>query len=188
MASTLPVNIPIPTESAIASYSFTDIASGVGYQFLYPVQTLNGSGAAYSLVSSTVHIDTNTLGFNNNNSGYVSFDSSPFLSPRMVKGKLYFTGQFFRSSGSAQCQVKISHVRGATVTDIGAAITSAGISASLYFNFEWDIAQTQFKVGDILRLSMNITAVGLYVPIDPSGAQPSGIAPSKLYIPFDLDL
>ena len=99
MAEVLPVAFPIPGESAIASYSYTDIAEGTGVVSFYGAET-------YDTTASTKYIlTTNSIISNNpeiiSPNGNYDFDLTPFNMPKTIKGTAYFSVGMYEGSSAA---------------------------------------------------------------------------------------
>jgi hypothetical protein len=206
MASTLPINIPIPAENVLANYDHSDIADGLGYVSYFLGTTKNTAGTTSYNISKTlaygggIGVQSNTATF--------TFNTSSFTTPRVLKGKVIFDGAFSNtqvSSGTSNCffKVKLQLVQGAVVTDLGSEWTSdtitltfAGTSGRV-FSGVIDVTQTNIKIGDIIRAVLTLTGdkgtashSTCTVGTDPRGVAISGLTTSvfTLNLPFKIDL
>lgn len=172
MADNLPVNFPIPAESAIASYNWTDIANGTGYATFYG-----------SLFSAS-NILTPTL-YNVPNMGlaagtYATFDATPFNSPRTAKGYAYINAYRLGGAGNTTFTAKVSKISGAVTTDISSEVSSSATGNDAWFLIRLLLTETVFKRGDILRVSIksgDATNFGI-----------STTYPCLINIPFKIEL
>jgi hypothetical protein len=118
----LPINIPIPAESAIASYSWTDIASGQGVTSWYLSTAENLTNKSYLLLDRISPIST-TDGKLSINSLYY-FKTSTFNTPRTVLGNAYLSGYAdWTSSTGLTMSAKLRYVFG-TAVDAGLGATT----------------------------------------------------------------
>lgn len=203
MAEVLPVAFPIPGESAIASYNYTDVAEGTGVVEFYGAETYDTTATRKYILTAN-QITSNTADLISPN-GTINFDLSPFNSPRTIKGTAYFSvGMYESSSAAYYITAKIQKSSGGVVTDCSAAFQSDTIQA----NGVWKmvlvaipLTQTHFKKGDFLRLNLDVHGANngnWSMGCDPTGRSGTYInstltAPSMttkltLNIPFKLDL
>ena len=170
MADALPINIPIPPESAVASYSYADVASGTGFITYYLFNTEDDSAKDYHLASNTIRSnDTNVT--NTTTSGtFVEVINEDFdilfNKPQSIRGvatMVLATGSNNGGSGTAThyAVATLYHYDGSTETQIGTvqspaiANSTAGVSAP--FTMELNIAnRVLFSIGDTLRLTVQI--------------------------------
>lgn len=187
MADNLPINFNIPSEGAIASYSWTDVASGLGYVTLYLTSHEVDHVTAFSLIDATIAGKRYGSGWYSTT--YQAFDSSGFNTPRTVKGKMYFSGQMCNTAVNAPIYAKVYHVTAAGVeTEIGAEnYTDSNLTAGYPFCLCWNIAETDFKIGEYIRIYVKTSNLH-YISTDPSGTVPAGFYPSRVLIPFKLNL
>jgi len=168
-AEVVPVNFPVPGESSIASYNYTDIANGLGYSSYYPNGIWDGSAVVYLLMSQTLHSQAGVRDFASTNSQ--DLDLSPFNTPKTLMGTAYFQFSAKTSSGASVITATIKKVSGASVTSISSAIASSSISTSEAWKIlKIPLTKTNFKIGDILRLTLAADAgtVHCYVGVDPT--------------------
>jgi len=169
----VPVNFAIPGESAVASYSWTDIASGLGYVTFYGFKSVDDTTGHYILSKNPSYSDeVATLGTSVDSRTYtevldLDFDTSEFKLPQTIEGAGYV--QIALSTNGADTKTinyyaiaKLRKWDGVTETEI-----SSGQSREMELiqttNYGWDgensniyldIPKTVFKKGEILRLSI----------------------------------
>lgn len=150
-------------EGAVASYNGIDLASGNGFATFYPTDTSNNQ---YYLSSQVVYADT---GFYLNSSGALDRDFDvTFLKPITIKGLAYISIPVSDASGANShnetVTVTIRVVRSGVETDIGTANATKTIDSAnnkfKMFTFLIDCAETSLKIGDKLRLTIQLTASG----------------------------
>ena len=217
MAEVMPINFPLPSESAVASYNYTDMAEGTGVTMFYLAATKGDNiltpNQIYSDVieySTGAHILTTDFVKNMD----VDYDLSAFNSPRTVKGTAYinFTGHIHKSGtavATSKFTIKVRKWDGTTETEIGNA-TTAELSSAANHNYiltalAIPLTQTHFGIGDVLRVtiegydkeaapdSTNILIVGQDpmnrdgTYIIPSTDNPVSITQAKIWIPFKIE-
>lgn len=190
MAENMPVNFPIPGESAIATYDYADVVSGLGYQNFYTFQTVIDSGGvetAYPQLSSElIPSNYNATLISTGGTLVTNFDTSSFNSPRTLKGRAYFscTGTQTVSTGG-RVDFKLQKVSGATVTDICSTTGTSDFTTSNQFHIvHADLTETHLAIGDILRLVITLvrTAGTLTITVD------GGADTATARIPFKIEL
>lgn len=184
----LPINIPIPAESAIATYNYEDIINGFGYASLY----LSVIPGAYSLSPvALVTVNTAELG------STAGFTSSPFSSPRVLNGRVFFEfGGYWTYSGGGNRTTTVSgelkKVSGGATTSLGTFTnyTRYQSSASGVVNgiTYLDVTNIMLKIGDYLIFDFtNTTAAGgsygIYADPKTTSAEQT-----KLRLPFKIQL
>lgn len=210
MANTLPINFNVPSESAIASYNWTDISEGAGYVYFYPAISQDDSDKEYFLTNSTQIFSSpqgasHSISFGENStSSDFNFDIS-LNSPRTIKGEIivnlayYLTGNSQEGS-SSYVNVSIKKVSDTTTT-LGSTRTNtvsrgAGSTENGYFCSKFSVNEVDFKRGDKIRLTFSIYISAsdgghtTYIGADPSNTPFSTdeVSRSILNIPFKIDL
>jgi len=183
---------PTPSPSAIASYSYTDIAAGTGMTQLYLFSSTDSVASDYHLGGNVVYSSEIPKVVTT----AVDFDLSRFNLPKDIKGTAIFQLCYLigGASGSAYATCKLQHVRGVSVTDIVTVITpTKNFGVSGVMNLQMVVPHTHFKKGDILRLNIDGTSIGngvFNVYIDPKSraSAPVTITNSNIFIPFRIDL
>ena len=211
MADVLPVNFPLPQESAVASYNWNDILDGTGYVTFYGFgsEYFNGSAGEtkWGLISKPVYSDSTHKSLPLSTTAAnpiddITIDSSEFNSPRILRGKLIvnFCVGVDRTpaiSSNYRPTIKIYHYDGTTETQIGdtwtgeqLATAGGGDPQERSYVAIIDCPRTNFKIGDILRVKIG-GAVGLTSGADLSllefGFDPQGRDLSQIGAGVDSD-
>jgi hypothetical protein len=166
MATNLPINIPIPAESAIASYSWTDIAEGTGVVSFKGVREAIDATPAndiYFLTEQSVagSVTGTTIATGSPSATAINFDVA-FNTPKIIQGRciITFAGKA-NSTGSIQPLITIIHYDGSTETTIVSQKTFESKSGTDSI-FEWGISLTipltRFKKGEIFRVKFNFNS------------------------------
>lgn len=202
MAEVLPINFPLPSESSIATYNYSDIASGVGYAEFFGFMENGGdymltdNSSFYSNASVTL-IGAGAT-FNQN------FDTNVFDSPRLLKGFIIANIPIIRGAGnSAKTDITLTayHVdASSTATQLAQATGESVTTAAAYTLdnfmqcFIFPAINQQFKKGDTLRINVNIMVGNntFYVGHDPVNRTSvlGASLPTKMsfLVPFRIDL
>ncbi len=212
MVNQVPPAYPIPTEVAIATYSYTDIAEGTGVQIFYGANSRIETTRDYHLFGSVIASNDITTVVASGNVD-LDFDLSPFNLPKSVKGTAYAsvpiyvncTGGSGGSSLNAYFTVKIIHVDADNnETQMGSTVQSETLSigpiniARRQMLVPITLPQTHFKKGEILRCSIQLfrgvvtDATGTVgIGHDPKGRAnvfTAGTSTLEVHIPFILDI
>lgn len=197
-------------EQIIASYDYTDIAEGTGVETFYAYNYETSGSTSRALTSNPVKSykveSTEIIGIGHGEaSGVLTYDSSVFNAPRTIKGTalINFSSRF-NKAGSDEIQHKATFQKvdsDNNVTDLGSAwgdpvvgtdnITTHAIAV--------DLAQTNFKKGDKLRLKVitttNQASTSFVIAEDPADRDGTLITPAATYptkfevhVPFRLNL
>ena len=186
---TLPQKFRKTRDRAIASFNFTDIASGLGVQIFFCTIGETSGGNTYHLLDNAVTSKNDAIDKKLQNGTDVDFDTSNFNLPRTVKGTAFLSGSFKVDSGlSVSCTATILKFDGSTETVIGATITSqteASTSNERGVLLEIPLTETLIKKGELLRLTITVTTQGGISGLhaDPLGSDGQ---PLKLLIPFKI--
>jgi len=200
-------------EGSIASYSYTDIAEGIGYSTFYGAivaHSATGGGANIVepiLINFTDYNAQGTVVFNEGvsipSAGTVmidkDFDLTPFTFPKTIKGVaiVNFSGGYHSSYAGTQngyYKIIIRKVSGGVETDLVTTYTKTiGSDTDVYESFTVPLAIpiTNFKSGDILRLTIqgiaseytDATANTMRIYCDPMNSTPPSGA-SFTYLKF----
>ena len=214
MASLLPQNFPTPTETAIATYDYSDVASGLGYrEFQCFATTVATSSEEYFISDNPIYSVPSSTGQTVNNhtvTQTTTFKTSAFRLAQTIEGMMFL--QITHSinatsfSGTARITATLQHYDGdtTTVTDLGNAVsddhvvapTGTTIPATVYMPIS--ISKIIFKKGDKLYLKIehyqSAGGVGNRVfalyhdPTDAAIGANTNPTTLKLQIPFRLDL
>jgi len=169
MASKIPHNFLESGETAVATYNWSDIASGTGYSTFYGQDTEDGSlvlgvSTQYSLSGATIKQCENSMAKRQENNFDVTFNL-----PRYVKGELLVGITYSLLSNTADTtvyvKVRIYHVDvDGTETEIGTQQTGGSINkadGTVYrrTNFSFDVDK-KFKKDETLRLNIELWGEG----------------------------
>lgn len=199
MASIVPRNIPIQASSSIASYSWTDVASGLGYVIFYPCLTGTAGAQAYAMITNTIPSNSLTavwsVGVTHN------FDTTAFNSPRNIrkdsKAYISYTGDLTAGAGNHYLTFTLKQVSQGVETTIASTvnstyITSAGTTGLSVLSIN---KEAHFKKGDILRLTIATGIAGaeaITLGLDPANRTvatfPDNRSVCELYVPFVINL
>lgn len=177
MADNLPVSFPIPGESAIASYDYTDIAEGTGMVVFYAFSSYEGGAADYHLSTSAIPSHNQFTQATIGDHIYqpicdLDFDTSPFNLPKTIKGTAWVVvpcgyAEGVSSSGDIKFTAYIRKWTGSVESEIASAAsedpivldTAGDDHKSKYAVVKITVPQTHFKIGEMLRLT--IVAMGV---------------------------
>lgn len=176
----MPINIPIPSESAVASYSWTDVASGTGMVRFYIVFT---GGTSFVLVEKPyVGAQLNARYM----MGTTTVDLTPFNTPRIVGGYAVATcGNVQTSSGNGTLSVQFfKYTAGGVETSISSNITSPATSSGNAHIVQVPITNTNFARGDLLRVKVGAGGTNAQAWCDPVTAGKEFV----IDVPFRIDL
>ena len=172
----IPQTFPIPQETAIASYNFTDIAEGTGVVVFFGAAHDEAGTTKYFLTQNQIFSRYTSLSATTNNTALVQildedFDVT-FNLPQRMKGKVRIAFSMGYNGPSNQekqvrVTVKLRKFDGSTETELGSAVTeifggtgtdgkSANNALSLTMNLEIDMSATitHFKKGETLRVTI----------------------------------
>lgn len=200
----LPLQFPQPTEQAIASYDWIDIAEGTGIRIFYGIVSETGSGFdyhlignkdAYSVVTGTIRTTTGET--------TLDFDLGKFNLPQTVKGTAYFSCGMGANAATVSVKVQGKKDSGGTVTNFTSEITSqtfapGGSDSEMVF-LKLAVTETNFQVGDFIRLTVKLVqaAPGTNVTVghSPKNQDYTNITPGTknstimaFHCPFRIDL
>lgn len=205
----LPVTFPLPSETSIASYSWTDIANGAGYITFYGTTALNSTPTlTYSLITNAIEADEVITHQLKNNDETYTFDVS-FNTPRILKGDCFAVVPIYAKGAAGNeltttANLSLYHYDGTTETQIGSTVTGSIEGGDTY---TWKTfcsiiepsAEVSFKIGDILRFKVNLVTDNAgsrggfsHDPTNSSYGDPyAGEERTRilsLHIPFKIDL
>lgn len=202
MAELLPINFPVPSERAIATYSFTDIAEGTGVVKFYGFSTETSGALTYRLstnpvYSSQVETSGSAPGTGTQVISDMDFDASPFNMPKTIKGNAIINFGYAAisapggTSGKAKVTVYIRKWNGTIETEIANATTpetaaaGSGSTVTKMACLPITIPHTHFEAGETLRITAVTQAVvtaascGAVFAHDPQNRDGTYIAPSS---------
>lgn len=211
MARLVPQPFPIPAETAIATYSYTDIADATGIVEFYPTTSSTATTTfVHRLITNTSQYSENEGVTTASGSLNLDFDVT-FNATQTIEGKMYaqIPLSLKASSGTVTLSVSLTviHYDGTTETVIGTAQTTRVLSTTTTSSFvntmvncTWNISKKIFKKGETLRLTLTDTVSGsgtktighspLGTQRTTSGTEFEAQANSRatLFVPFRLDL
>jgi len=164
----LPTTLPIPTESIIATFNFTDLITKTGHATFF---VLGDNSGTLSLTPIEIESDDEKVETVASTTGggdilHNEFDIDvEFQQPQNLKGTLYVAASYSITSdgsgASSRLLIRIYHVDGASVeTEIGTQQTTLAISRGTTGTTDtrqtcaFTIGLTHFKIGDKLRLNI----------------------------------
>lgn len=194
MAEVMPINFPLPSENAVASYNQEDIASGVGWVKFYCGVTDDGNYILTTIpftssVSSQYSILTTA------DASTITFESSAFNSPRMVGGKMLVKYPCTTGAVSGNRTWTIALYKNTTSLVSVSAITLPADRGG-YYTAALTVPDTVIGIGDVIKVVFVQTAgSNLYLIHDPSdefdgiiGGTDAGHSSLQCYIPFRIKL
>ena len=114
---------------AIASYSYNDIVSGLGYQIFSCFATINDTTISYGIGTSPIFSDPErTLLGTYGNASFerkldLAFDTTPFNTARTASGVIFVNIPFgaigSTNNSNVYCLVRVYHFDGSTETLLG---------------------------------------------------------------------
>ena len=172
----IPITFPVSQETAIASYSFTDIAEGTGVVVFFGSDTDDNGTVTYSLANNIVY-SANILTEGTGTSGTekildIDFDVT-FNMPQRIKGKVianiplvYGHESQANTNGKGYGILKVRHVTsGGAESELASNTKSKEYplvasldSAQAVLNIEVDVPLRHFKKGETLRMTVEIWA------------------------------
>ena len=216
MAEVLPLNFPIPTEAAIASYDFVDIQTGRGIVLYHLIAEKDTSGTTYKLTTETDTLTPRAIQViqsSGDGSTTFTFYTGAFTSPRRIHGEAFFNFGFGGIGGASdqmKIEIKFYHYDGSTSTQMGSTWTSewlaitTGAALSTRVNSSADLPLTQFNIGDKIKVEVNIVGdedtgiTDMEVGINPEDLNSGDtLTPEsdvldtsmfKIWIPFRIDI
>lgn len=173
--SEVPIKFRRSSEGMIASYSFSEIASGIGVVVFYGASTENSSGTTYFLSENVTYTDEPiATGGSATSADFtkvadLDFDLQAFNLPTRIKGKMRVVATLCVTGSTNYTEsgyliYKFRKWDGTTETEIANAqtptLTSAAATVgSITHNTEIDITtQQHFKKGEVMRLTVECWA------------------------------
>lgn len=189
---TVPLRFPLQPSPSIATYDWVDIADGTGIRTFYIAQAKDTSGTKYLLLQTTekaaIVVLSGTTAYD------YDFDLTSFNKPQTVKGTVTYSLPFYKaSSGDSTIGATLYKYDGTTETalhtEVAVTYTSAGVYTTL---MKAALTQTNFAIGDTLRVRLNIGAAS---GSDLFGTDPADrvsgsltTTQAKVLVPFKIDL
>lgn len=210
MAELLPVSFPIPSESAIASYPYTDISEGSGTVKYVAFDSYQDAAQSTALTTNT-SLWADTGFFETTAVGATAIDKDfdvVFNTPKTIQGNVFvnFVLAYYNtaSTGNVDPTVTVRKWNGVTETDIVSVTPMGlvGISAAAFRRYcvKLVVPTTVFKRGESLRITVSVNRsssggtpyTALY--FDPSDVDQGfhGVTVTttqlNVYVPFKLDV
>lgn len=196
----IPVNYRKANEQVQANYSYTDIASGLGFSNFYGFTAKDETtGVTYNLGESVYSHTTNTPS-TGVNTITMNFNSSVFALPRTVKGTALINFTYYRvlTGTGTYFYVQLKKVNGTTETNLTSNLQILSeASAGGYYEvcMKLPLTETTIKKGEFLRLTIAMTSdragggdVVLYHDPAGRGAGSTYSTILNLKVPFKIDL
>ena len=159
----LPVEFPIPAETAIASFNYTDLAEGTGKVIYFGLTSEDGSAVDYHLNSNKLFSAQTSTTRATAGTTTLDFDLAPFNLPLTAKGTAVFSaGISAASSVTTKLQVTVKKYDGTTETNISSEITTATATSATnrMVLIELPLTQTLIKIGELIRLTVKLVSTG----------------------------
>jgi hypothetical protein len=186
--------LPTPfttTSQILASYSYTEIASGLGFIQFFLTQSENDE---YNLFDRETYTNKKYIEANPSGNTYV-FNTSPFNSTRTLKGEalVEYSLNIIDTTGNVLIvNGTLAVVKNGVATTVGTfqeANDDFGNVATFYVrSSKATLTETSIGLGDSLRLTLVMSGSNpgrLF--IDPSVASSGALGTSKLNVPFIIE-
>ena len=199
MTDLIPQAFPLPSDPAVASYNYVDIANGLGYAIYYAIVWRTETTSTYALIPTAEYSGITQLDF-----GTYSFDTSVFNTQRTAKGNA-FVSVCYVSNACPITTFNITLYRvpvsGAAVAICSTASATLGCTNNVpeINSVQLPLTETDFKVGEKLRLTIAASETGVASfgtdpanrdgsTINPSSDDPPSTTVLKVGIPFKIDI
>jgi hypothetical protein len=183
MASTLPINIPIPTETALANYDWLDFVSKTGYKQFIVSAMADDTSTNYFLKTEVLQPVRTTsatslvgqVNFSTSSAAFVeaydiTTETNYFSNPATLQGDLICqipmgaSGEFSDIGWNAYVVVTITKYDGSSSTAItsGTSNTMSGgsqattVANKSYFSFNITIPKTSIKIGEKIKIQVEL--------------------------------
>ena len=162
--ATIPEQFTVDPESAIASFAFTDIATGLGFVAFLGIASEDSGGIDFHLITNALFAQPAGTRRSSQGTTTLDFDTAPFNLPRVAKGTAYFSaGMAVSANQDVRLLVQIKHVSNSTVTNITSEITSQTFSPSSTTSqmvfLELPITEQHYKKGDFIRITVKLNQI-----------------------------
>ena len=143
-----------------ATYAFTELASGLGFERFWILVTRDDSSTDYSLIDNNSTESNINNGSVNGTTTEYNIDTSAFNLTRTVSGTAYFNMGYDVDSGvSGTVTARLYKYDGATETAITAEHTETFAADETEIeSFQMPCTDTLISEGDVIRLKLTITA------------------------------
>ena len=196
----------------LASFDFTDIANGVGFESYYCFVSETNTGEALGLTPQIIRSAINQIDLTlatSPNTIFKDFDLSQFNIPRTIKGTAIITGSLTwdRSDANQRGFLTVGLYKwdGSTETLLASdrTIEYGNLDQDDNYLLLLDVPETVFATGEILRLKFTATVTGttgtpssFSIGTDPTDRDGGTLKPAsedvttvtRVDTPFKLDL
>lgn len=177
MAETLPMNFPIPSSPAVASYNWTDFLQSLGYVRFYLGVQEDSGGYGYFASTQAIPSTKEKTFIRNSGAGdtVYNFDAdvtNPFI---LEAADCFFSYVTFQATGTGGRNFVVTcavvHYDGSTETSLGSATLTEQMTASEIKRglFKFAITRKKFKPGDTLRIKITLNDDEEQMYVEPSG-------------------
>ena len=154
------------SSEAIATFSFEDIATGLGVVIFFGIASEESGGVDYHLIANqSVYSQPEGTSRTTLGTTTIDFDTSPFNLQRVAKGTASFSAGVGRSDGqTVRLLVQLKKVSNSTETNITSEIISgtflgaAGDESEMVF-LTLPITETIIAQGDFLRMTVKLNQI-----------------------------
>ena len=181
---TLPINIPIPSANAIATYDFYSVATGTAYKTFYGIRTyVAAATAGYSLTTenyATSQFDETPSAESVARTYTIIFEVPTTLDGDAVVQVPYaVTNRGANGTMTTTALVELYKTIDAVTTDLATDVTATSLQYVLaaatgtgFMSVKMPITKNVLKAGTTLSLKVTVTSTGNYVGLynDPSTA------------------
>ncbi len=171
----------------IASFSFSEVTSGLGFIKYFLMQTEDSGGVDYALNEEARHSSVIQLSANGTATVTTDFFSSAFNAARTAKGTANINIGYrtdVTAGDTCAVSVQITKFDGSTTTNISSAITLTLVAvAEGVLSYEIPITETIIKIGEQLKVIVILTQAGAghqtSIGVDPQNRDGAFIIPSS---------
>jgi hypothetical protein len=177
--------------SEIASYSWEQIASGLGIVTFYVSKFSDSVGNSWKMVQEQLYSGQNNAASTSLGSGETVVDLTPFNTPRTIQGTATVSCFGHVSSGTFTVAVEFFKVSGVTETAISSAVTSSATADVAPVLIAIPMTTTVFKIGDYLRAKITATGTNVSIGTNTLGivGTPASVSQVfKINMPFRMDV
>ena len=207
----MPVNFAVPGETALASYSFSELLTGLGYQIFYPGGYRDEETTYNYLIDRQFYGTGNQATADNTDVyDYEEYDTSTFNIPRAVQGRVnvIFAVKHVTVHGgqgsvvNTSAELLVVHTDDST-TSLGSATSerwgnqTGGSTNYKNTSVAFDVDLTNIKIGEKLRIKLGISEENYNPSYGTDGvvtllANPIEVEnpehPTQVLIPFKINL
>lgn len=183
------------TTAPVASYSYTEIASGTGIKLFYGMATYEGGANSYILSENEEYSDLVVVNIGSATS--IDFDLTQFNIPKRMDGTAYISwaAELQTAGAGTVVQFQLKKWDGTSETNLTAQVSTKAVTAGGTISIATLPLTTlaNFAEGDVLRLNVECStaAGGINLGIDPKERSDTNLTTKtslKVYVPFKLDI